>query len=946
MTHTKLIQHKLLLSKQKLHTKLKHQHINTKAKKKCKLLTYKNTTRSLKHPISLTNSLTKKQNGGFLGIFNYFAHWNFMRKFDNFIGDFNKNKTKMLETIESFKSGAKNIEDYAVEKATLITQFLTNTKKKVIFQILQKENSFKDVKNVKSTVLTHDLNMIKSNDTKLNTKIKTLNKKVLKDQPKFKKLDAIFRKNSTEFQSIYQKYGDITSDISNSILQLKEYKDLVGRDKTKLNSSDKKLLEKYKNYIPDFERVNSVGEKFFEENEKLVQDMNECLSKADNYKTQFDNLDKKKAGADATLNDWENKINNYYISLTNIFDNIDIIKKHIEKVKENAISIRNIISPLFLGGKNQNLNSINIFIQIDIDPMINHFDKIKNHFLELKLAFFNETPASRLQVDFTVCHTLVNAIEAKLNLYDKIFEKIRTQEGGKRPQLAAAIAKRRANLIAPATQATPITLATPATPATPAIIETPIKLSPLIRQKYKKNTTSSSSSSSTSSTSKSNNKDHNSPQTLNSEDENKIDELIHTLKTNEKQIITVIDKEATPSQIQINNKKIVIEAINIIEEIERIKFIYYFQSEFYEIDKLFKNIAKNSNSDFHRDFNNLKTNITNGITNIREFLQYCRTGLQKYKHTYTDTKLATKIIEQKYAEIKEIIPLSQAQKQTDRHQDFENIIKDAIFNGNILRDSQPGQSGQYTQGTIINTTSTKSKPNPEKIAEICDAIDEKQYPVEKAKAQEDMFKMANEIHPLVETDGPLSKLRNLFFEASKCLTELVFAEIPIQEVKIKQNDNELILIKYSTIINMPQELKEVQKLETTRELHAVIKNNYGDLRRLYNANVNLTNDDIDIMYNELYINPNDFVNQSSKQYENYKKLTNKDNYKKIMDKIISMQPNPETKHSICKVIETIRNIAGGNINEQEKYNIYIQAKTIHKCDEKHKPIDPRHPRTY
>ena len=35
--------------------------------------------------------------------------------------------------------------------------------------------------------------------------------------------------------------------------------------------------------------------------------------------------------------------------------NIDIIKKCIEKIKEKAISIRNIINPLFLEGKNQNI---------------------------------------------------------------------------------------------------------------------------------------------------------------------------------------------------------------------------------------------------------------------------------------------------------------------------------------------------------------------------------------------------------------------------------------------------------------------------------------------------------------------------------------------------------------------------------------------------------------
>ena len=195
--------------------------------------------------------------------------------------------------------------------------------------------------------------------------------------------------------------------------------------------------------------------------------------------------------------------------------------------------------------------------------------------------------------------------------------------------------------------------------------------------------------------------------------------------------------------------------------------------------------------------------------------------------------------------------------------------------------------------------------------------------------------MAAIINKLVAgADAPFSKLRKKLFESSKCLTELVFAEDPIQNVEVPADEQ--VFIKYNTVITPPQELKEVQKLASSAKIHDIIKNNY-DLKKIYQADTKLYSTDIEDIYKQLFITPDDFIDSKSVYYEKYKNFKDKNNYISMMDYIKTRPFNPANKNAICKVIESIQKLNGSV--EGENYNIYRGALDYNKCGFKDKDKD-------
>ena len=894
-------------------TKIRRHHHKTVLNTKRFKINKQNAATTKRGIMKRRKSLKRlRQDGGFIfSLWSYFKHWNFMRKFNNYIGRFNKSDESMQREIESYKAEAKKYEDRANQKAKLITDYISNSRKKIIFGVLKKE---KMVKREKIDILDYDLKLITSKDRELNDKIDRLNKMAMKDVQSYKELDNKFKKEAAKFEAIVSDFGELTSEIFKIKEMQKEYKDLKGRNESKLSKDHKNLIKKYEEYTADFDKVASFGENFIEEKNKIIQEMNECLSKSEYFMVQFADLTRTKGGKVSSIRDWSVKIEDYYNTLVDILDTVEGIKKDVESIREDAIRIRNTIAPLFSGGELQNVEAINKFIKSELEPMIEHLSEIKNHFLALKLEFFKETPASRLQLDLNACQTLVNGIEAKLDIYNKNLENFNTLKGGsyffpgatshtgigisevtgskkapEMPVFATPVAPVAPVAGMPIFPAPPMPVfpapAAPAVPVASAVVPKKITQTELIAK-------------------------YNELKSLSSR--NAIQESYFRLFETAEASELTMDKQIFDNIIDMLSK------LNEIME-KKLEKAYDYLNKYVED---FINVTPPNTSDYTRDHFDVYSNFNKDYQDITSiYSDFIK--LNSYKSSLRPDQI-NKIFDDKHSDI---FNASYEPNDDKRMREYDAIISKASGLATPYTSAIGYITGFGPSYTPVATPSPK-KLDPRKLQNIYLAIDNK-YADEKAKVLNDMNSMKDKIEALTRSGGPITKLRKLLFKSSTALTELVFAEASIKEVKVKPSDQ--ILIKYSTILTPPQELKEVQKTASATRLYEIVKKDY-DLRKLYDSDVYLPKDDLEPLFEHILANPNDLRNPSSSKISKYNALRDKTNFINMMNFIASYPVDATRKTIICDVIDKIAIYTG--VSDSDKQTAMNNARTVHSCGSK------------
>jgi hypothetical protein len=457
------------------HTNTNNVNVNTKKEKHTKYIKYNKNTKHTKHPVLLTKSRTGLgntlltnsgtglgnttnyiqttlknhkhtktylQKGGIFGL-NYIKLKIHISKYKNLIVRLNKFDAKVNKEIASSEQRVKLYENNANKKAKLQTEFINNYRAKIILQIYQQDKTEAPESDIVITKSNQDtLANINNNLVGIDKRISQIDKDIREDMPEFNRLYKLFSKNLDTFTKInedYGKFGTFQQEIEN----LREKYDLFLPNKKTLSSKDKQIITKYEKNKVDYDYILTLTKSDMEKRRKVEQKINDFFQKAQYFADQFGQFSGKRKiglgildkdsnkirceGNQGLLCEWGKKYEEFSTYLISIDAACKYIKECLEKIQVEAQSCVNNLSTVYKDYKTDSDPQAVTRFENDITHLITaHLTVCVDYIRDLKIAFYNQMPASRTMIDYNSLTAEFNHIGKRLDVYAKIFDKKQT----------------------------------------------------------------------------------------------------------------------------------------------------------------------------------------------------------------------------------------------------------------------------------------------------------------------------------------------------------------------------------------------------------------------------------------------------------------------------------------------------------------------------------------
>ncbi len=440
-------------NKHRLTHRLTHSHQKySGVSKKYKTLVNNNKTQRMINRIK-TNKL---QNGGFLGLDYIALKWK-LHKFENIIKKLNAFDKSMEKDIESYRIQSKEFEDRAKEKADLQTQYITQYRAKVIYEIYKTDEA-EAPKHKEATRIAVEDSLITINNhiTTIAGRIGQLDKEIGKDYPEFSRLMESFESKAEKFREITKKYSE-NSKFYQEVKELKRSYDLTigAKDQSGVGGRHKSKVKKFEKNKDIYMKILELTDANIEERRKKEQEVADLLRTTEYYKDQFGSYKGKKkitpgkldkdmngikcSASTGLLCDW---VNNYKKLAEDIFTIANmcgnIIKKMGEIKKSAEICVKNLNTVFPEGFKKDPQAQAMIRFENQMIYLIDMFGKAGKEIGLLKAEFYKQTPAARIMIDYNELTVEFNYLHERLKSYKEVFSPEKSmpkevQKGGAKP---------------------------------------------------------------------------------------------------------------------------------------------------------------------------------------------------------------------------------------------------------------------------------------------------------------------------------------------------------------------------------------------------------------------------------------------------------------------------------------------------------------------------------
>lgn len=356
-----------------------------------------------------------KHGGGIIGAF---KHWNNMRKFNNFVNKFTKSKENLKEEYESFKAESKFYMNAAKEKAKYISDLLTATKINTIYN-LKDEKVLKKKNPILVKQIQKNKKFSKGKMDELTKKINRLNYDNKKNRKEFNRMNNKFNKNIDHFESVMKDKIYITEFLQKVKNLYEKYADLKGIKEEKLSEKHKKLIKEFELNEENFKKVNSFSESYFNKTNEKFNDYMRLRRQAEFYNNQFN--DKNISDFTKDMKDWQQEIRQFYIAFENCNDQG---KNYAKKYKDFLIKLNSIAKRLDSINDRNKKESVKTIIKI-VEGCLNHQNDINDLVTVLKIRFFENEPAIRLQWNSNLIFAKAILINKALQQVSKMMAKLK-----------------------------------------------------------------------------------------------------------------------------------------------------------------------------------------------------------------------------------------------------------------------------------------------------------------------------------------------------------------------------------------------------------------------------------------------------------------------------------------------------------------------------------------
>jgi hypothetical protein len=384
-------------------------------------------------------STYKLQNGGFLGLDYIALKWK-LHKFENIIKKLNAFDKSMEKDIESYRIQSKEFEERAKEKADLQTQYITQYRAKVIYEIYKIDEA-EAPKNKEATKIAVEDSLITINNhiTTIAGRIGQLDKEIGKDYPEFSRLMESFEGKAEKFREITKKYSE-NSKFYQEVKELKRSYDLTigAKDQSGIGGRHKSKVKKFEKNKDIYMKILELTDANIEERRKKEQEVADLLRTTEYYKDQFGSyrgkkkitlgkLDKDMIGIKCSattglLCDW---VANYRKLAEDIFVIAkmcaDIIKKMGDIKKSAEICVKNLNTVFPEGFKKDPQAQAMIRFENQMIYLIDMFGKAGKEIGLLKAEFYKQTPAARIMIDYNELTVEFNYLHERLKSYKEVF---------------------------------------------------------------------------------------------------------------------------------------------------------------------------------------------------------------------------------------------------------------------------------------------------------------------------------------------------------------------------------------------------------------------------------------------------------------------------------------------------------------------------------------------
>ena len=354
----------------------------------------------------------KNQDGGFF--IDYIKLKYKLHQFKKFITKFRKEEINIKKYIDSYEGKTTTFKQLADDKASAVTLYIISYRKKAIYEFM-----FQNIdteKQFKTSNLEHDISLIDSRILGANESIKSFEKSVKKEIPKFKKYNDALTKDSKHFLKLVKFFESKLRKYYVTITQIKKDYNLY-HDKKHIDEEAKKKIKKYKKFGADIETILKFKDTDVQNMNAIQSNLNTILDTGKDYVEKFKQLAKENYNEE--LDKWKENYSSIYENFTPINENINNIIEIMKEMKNNLDGILMQAQSIYVAGSSKDkelylttkavIANCERFIQL-----LNLFDGSVN---KLKIVILNETPFDKIEIDLLYIEGGFKDIQNKLAEY-------------------------------------------------------------------------------------------------------------------------------------------------------------------------------------------------------------------------------------------------------------------------------------------------------------------------------------------------------------------------------------------------------------------------------------------------------------------------------------------------------------------------------------------------
>lgn len=402
------------------------------------------------------DNLERQQEGGFLGFWGFDAKY---KKFMGIVGKFNKLDKELDKEFDSIKAQSATFEGLAKDTAKIETEYIQTHRQLVVMEVFKRDQEeLPEERRIKTAEVDQNIITIGNRKAALIKKLDSNKKNIKHEIPQYVKLAKRFlvkRKAFNKINEEYGKMGEFYQDIKN---KRDKYSNLKATGGKSLTKGDKSKVRDYEKHKVKYEQVVKIGDEYVDARSKILNEIDSYLQKAENYKIQFGIY--KEEGKDAfpeegellaavdkkleKIGEWEKEYNDFADLVFKVNKKTKTFKENIEKILAALDIIIANTATIFQKEQitkaydNTFVKKAKREVEFVLEKVI---PAIELHFKELKGAFYAQTPAARISLDYTQITGTLNLVFARLEILNKFFGNV---EEGQKGGTAAPTSERRA----------------------------------------------------------------------------------------------------------------------------------------------------------------------------------------------------------------------------------------------------------------------------------------------------------------------------------------------------------------------------------------------------------------------------------------------------------------------------------------------------------------------